>query len=121
MSNDHPTGVRMAPGKALTEQFETRSEQTIRVAELNYRVLTAVLEKRVTERTAKLQKTNQGLEAFTSSVSHELHAPLRHIKGFVEQLQQDAGAALSENNLDRLRKIQNSVNQMGDLIDDLLA
>jgi PAS domain S-box-containing protein len=72
------------------------------------------LEKRVIERTAQL-------EAFSYSVSHDLRAPLSHILGFVESIQQDAGATLSEKNLGRLATIFQSAKKMTKLIDDLLA
>ena len=77
------------------------------------------LEQRVNQRTAQLQTANDELEAFSYSVSHDLRAPLRRIKDFVEQLQQDAGQ--SEQNLACLSMITKSASRMRDLIDDLLA
>jgi light-regulated signal transduction histidine kinase (bacteriophytochrome) len=85
------------------------------------RRLNAELEQRVLERTAQLQAVNEELEAFSYSVSHDLRAPLRHVMGFVELLQKDAGPALSEKNLGRLATISKSAKRMGSLIDDLLA
>jgi PAS domain S-box-containing protein len=77
-------------------------------------VLHAELEQRVIDRTAEL-------EAFSYSVSHDLRAPLRHIMGFVEILQKEAGPSLSEKSLGRLTTISESAKRMGILIDGLLA
>jgi PAS domain S-box-containing protein len=81
--------------------------------------LNAELEQRVVQRTAQMQAANDELEAFSYSVSHDLRAPLRQIKDFVQQLQQGAGQ--SEQNLTCLSLITKSANRMRDLIDDLLA
>jgi signal transduction histidine kinase len=50
-----------------------------------------------------------------------LRAPLRHVMGFADLLQQEAGPSLSEKGRDYLRTIHQAAGRMGELIDDLLA
>jgi len=85
------------------------------------RLLNLELEKRVAERTDQLLEANKELQAFSYSVSHDLRAPLRHVIGFVELLQKEAGPVLSEKSIGRLVTISQAAKRMGTLIDDLLA
>ena len=82
--------------------------------------LYAGLEHRVLERTLQLEQTNRELEAFSSSVSHDLRAPLRHIAGFATVLVEDHAASLNADARACLARIDAGVKHMGTLIDDML-
>jgi PAS domain S-box-containing protein len=81
----------------------------------------AELEDRVKARTAALEAANRELEAFSYSVSHDLRAPLRSVDGFSKILLQDHGEQLDAEARRVLGVVIRNVQQMGRLIDDLLA
>ncbi|HEC19664.1 MAG TPA: PAS domain S-box protein [Gammaproteobacteria bacterium] len=79
------------------------------------------LEDLVKLRTMELSNINQELEAFSYSVSHDLRAPLRHIDGFSQVLEEDYAEQLDEDGRRQLQRIRQSAQRMGQLIDDLLV
>lgn len=79
------------------------------------------LEREVCERTAELAAKNRELEAFSSSVSHDLRAPLRHIDGYLSLLQDSAGPTLGEEDRRYVDMISKATQRMKLLIDDLLS
>ncbi len=73
------------------------------------------------ERTAQLNYTNQELEAFSYSVSHDLHTPLRALNGYASILIEDYSDLLDSEGKRMLNSIVDQSKKMGCLIDDLLS
>jgi chemotaxis family two-component system sensor kinase Cph1 len=69
----------------------------------------------------ELTRSNQELEAFSYSVSHDLRAPFRHIVGFAELLRERESDRLSDTGNRYLGTIIESAQFAGRLVDNLLS
>ena len=78
------------------------------------------LEERVRTRTAELEAANKELEAFSSSVSHDLRGPLHVIDGFATMLEESHAPVLSAEGKKYLHRVHTGVQQMTAIIEDLL-
>jgi signal transduction histidine kinase len=67
-----------------------------------------------------IKTTNESLEAFSYSVSHDLRGPLWRIEGFTEIIAEKYSDTLDEKGNDYIRSILSSTQRMKDLIDALL-
>jgi PAS domain S-box-containing protein len=77
-------------------------------------------ERKLLEAKAELERSNQELEQFAYSVSHDLRAPLRHIEGFISMLDEDFSEKLDEKGRDYIRRVQVGSARMQELISALL-
>jgi signal transduction histidine kinase/ActR/RegA family two-component response regulator len=110
--------TRRLPTSEEIELLELLANTTA-VAMENVRVQNE-LEQRVKQRTMELQAANAELESFAESISHDLGAPVRCIRGFAEILMKECGSALSESGQMLLERIEASAVHMRSLIDDLM-
>jgi light-regulated signal transduction histidine kinase (bacteriophytochrome) len=103
-----------------TETLQQANAKLARTEE-RLRRLNSELEKRVANRTRDLETANSDLEAFSYSVSHDLRAPIRAIKGFCSLLEADHLDQLDGEARRKLGIIRDEADRMGQLIDDLLT
>jgi PAS domain S-box-containing protein len=79
------------------------------------------LEEKIIERTEELRKTNEELESFSYSVSHDLRSPLRAVSGFAKILEDEYYNVLDDEGKRLLTVVRENAKKMGLLIDDLLS
>lgn len=90
-------------------------------AEREVRRLNTELEQRVVDRTSALSAANRELDSFAYTVSHDLRAPLRSVKGFADILLNEYKDRLDEDTRACVLRIANAGTHMGELIEGLLT
>ncbi len=93
---------------SLSKLRETLDEQTR---------LSAELKSALTD----LKRTNESLEAFSYSVSHDLRAPLRRIEMYAQMIKEDYSQTLDEKGKGYVQSMSYNTRIMQDLIDALLT
>lgn len=78
-------------------------------------------EEEVHRKSIQLEMANKELESFSYSVSHDLRAPLRSIRGFSQYLSEDYRDKLDAEGQDILDRIVNATGKMGQIIEDILS
>lgn len=80
----------------------------------------AELEQRVKERTKELEDAIKTLQTFNYAVSHDLRAPLRGFKGFVQNLKEDHGNSLDDDGKYLIDRLEISAENLNELLEGLL-
>ena len=101
----------------VTRMIGTNLDITERMnAEARIETLNRALEARL----SRLTDVNRDLQHFSSMASHDLHAPLRRIKGFAALLQERLEPTLDDEGRHLLRRLRHNATRMSTLIEDLL-
>ncbi len=70
---------------------------------------------------ARTEAANEGSEAMSSTLSHDLRAPLRVVEGFTRIVKEDYGALLDRVGNEHLERVLGATARMNSMIDALLA
>ena len=103
----------------LHDEIEERTKTGLEISLLNQ-----ALEDKNREletRTAELQETVQELERYSYSISHDMRAPLRAMKGYSDVLLEEASETMSEEHRGFLHKISSASQRLDRLIEDVLS
>ena len=97
-----------------------RARQAIQSASARLDRANAELEQKVRDRTAQLQETVAELEHFSYTITHDMRAPLRAMRGFGGILLEQCADCLHPERREDLRRITDSADRMDRLITDAL-
>jgi signal transduction histidine kinase len=97
-----------------------RELQQRRRAEAELQRLANDLDRQVHERTARLDELNQGLQAFSGMVSHDLRGPLRNIHGLSELVRESIEAGRAAEALPLVQKLGHESMRATHMVSDLL-
>lgn len=103
----------------LQEQIEERTRNAAEISKLNIELQEKNRE--LEERSLLLQETVSELESYSYSISHDMRAPLRAMRGYAEVLLEDALPNLRPEHQAYLRKIEIGAGRMDQLIRDVLS
>jgi light-regulated signal transduction histidine kinase (bacteriophytochrome) len=98
-----------------------RDISPLKAAEAELRKLNATLEERVRARTVDLERANADLRGFASTVSHDLRAPLRAMRRYLDLLAENEGERLSEDGRTMFGRVAAAATKLDGLINSVLA
>jgi PAS domain S-box-containing protein len=113
---------------AVDVTSQVLSARALKKSESLHRQLADELEVRVQQRTNELHmanleltNSNNSLQQFAYSASHDMQEPLRKIQSFASRLQNTYADKLDSNGVFMLNRMQDAAKRMSSMIDDLLA
>jgi len=98
-----------------------RTERELREVRNQLATSNAELERRVAERTASLERVIAQLEEFSYSVSHDLRAPVRAMKGYAQVVLDTYGEQLHSDGRELMNRIVRAGGRMEKLVHDVLT
>lgn len=101
-------------------QMRKEAEVALEQAQIELKDYALNLEGRVEERTGELEKSVKFLEGFCYTIAHDLRAPLRAMRGFVQALEEDYHLELDEKGRDYTGRVKKASDKMDKLVLDLL-
>ncbi len=119
----HPRHSFASWREELRGRSEPWADATLAAAdELRHALIGVVLRRaeEMAEVAAELGRVNKELEAFSYTVSHDLRAPMRHIAGYIDLVQDTEGAQLSPRAGRYLAHVREAAAYAGRLVDALL-
>ncbi|HEY6229235.1 MAG TPA: ATP-binding protein [Verrucomicrobiae bacterium] len=108
------------PFRAITLISAVRTALRSRLRQYEVRDLLEQLEEKVRERTVRLEQTIAELEAFSYSVSHDMRAPLRAMRGYSQVLLDDFSQNLDETGREFAKRILAASERLDRLVQDVL-
>ncbi len=103
----------------LHAEIEERTKTGVEISMLNQAL--ADKNRELEQRTSELQETVQELERYSYSISHDMRAPLRAMKGYSDVLIEEVGEQLPEEHRKFLLKISSAAHRLDRLIEDVLS
>lgn len=111
-------GVLILADSRTLEQSAARS---LRAREREILVLNESLERKVERRTERLREANEELKAFSYSVSHDLRAPLRHVRSLAGIVRKEHQGRLPKAADADLARVDEAAGRMEDMIEGILS
>jgi two-component system, sensor histidine kinase and response regulator len=113
------TSDRLQILNLLLSTYETAVQKNLELSKARDALQAEIAERKRVEEA--LRETNAELEAFSSSISHDLRSPLRAIQSFAQILLKDYAEALDTEGQNYAHRIVTAAQRLDSLTEDLLA